>query len=370
MKPLSPSSGRPNVGKSTLFNRIVGRRLALVQDQPGVTRDRHYADAEWQGRPLALVDTGGFVPEQRPGLAAQVRAQAQLAAQQADVLLLVVDGRAGLDRRGPDPGPGAAQDRQAAPPGGEQARHRRERGDRNRRLLPARASPRSSASRPSTPAGWTRSSTRRWRGSPAAAAPPEPTRAPEDEPTRRCASPSSAGPTSGRAPCSTRCCGEERVVASPEPGTTRDPIDIDAGARGPPLRRHRHRRHPPPPGGGGGGGAAQRARRAPQPGAGRGGGPGARCHRAGGGAGRAAGRAGGRAGPGAAGAWSTSGTWCRRTAKTQRRLREDLKWTLDFAVLRAGPLRLRAQRARGGEGARRGRRAAPASSTSGFPPPR
>ncbi|MGZ6134865.1 MAG: GTPase, partial [Myxococcaceae bacterium] len=60
MKPLIAILGRPNVGKSTLFNRLAGRRLALVQDVPGVTRDRHYADAEWQGRPLALVDTGGF----------------------------------------------------------------------------------------------------------------------------------------------------------------------------------------------------------------------------------------------------------------------------------------------------------------------
>jgi len=83
------------VGKSTLFNRLAGRRLALVQDVPGVTRDRHYADAEWQGRPLALVDTGGFVPEQEAGLAAQVRAQAELATAEADVLLLLVDGRAG-----------------------------------------------------------------------------------------------------------------------------------------------------------------------------------------------------------------------------------------------------------------------------------
>ena len=83
------------MGKSTLFNRIAGRRLALVQDVPGVTRDRHYADAEWQGRPLAVVDTGGFVPDQEGGLAAQVRAQAQLAAGEADVVLMVVDGRTG-----------------------------------------------------------------------------------------------------------------------------------------------------------------------------------------------------------------------------------------------------------------------------------
>jgi GTP-binding protein len=83
------------VGKSTLFNRIAGRRLALVQDVPGVTRDRHYADAEWQGRQLAVIDTGGFVPDEDSGLAAQVRAQAELAAREADVVVMVVDGRAG-----------------------------------------------------------------------------------------------------------------------------------------------------------------------------------------------------------------------------------------------------------------------------------
>ncbi len=95
MRPLVAILGRPNVGKSTLFNRIAGRRLALVQDVPGVTRDRHYADAEWQGRQIALVDTGGFVAEEAGGLAAQVRAQAELAAAEADVVLMVVDGRSG-----------------------------------------------------------------------------------------------------------------------------------------------------------------------------------------------------------------------------------------------------------------------------------
>ena len=95
MRPLIAILGRPNVGKSTLFNRIVGRRLALVQDVPGVTRDRHYADAEWRGRALAVVDTGGFVTDEDGGLAAQVRAQAELAAAEADVVLMVVDGRSG-----------------------------------------------------------------------------------------------------------------------------------------------------------------------------------------------------------------------------------------------------------------------------------
>jgi len=88
--------GRPNVGKSTLFNRLVGRRAAIVEDVPGVTRDRNYADIEWDGRALAVVDTGGFEPESRDRLMAQVRQQAQLAVDEAAAVILVVDGREGL----------------------------------------------------------------------------------------------------------------------------------------------------------------------------------------------------------------------------------------------------------------------------------
>ena len=88
--------GRPNVGKSTLFNRIVGGRRAIVEDVPGVTRDRNYADAYWEGRALSIVDTGGFEPDTRDGLMAQVRRQAQLAVDEASAIVLVVDGREGL----------------------------------------------------------------------------------------------------------------------------------------------------------------------------------------------------------------------------------------------------------------------------------
>jgi GTP-binding protein len=88
--------GRPNVGKSTLFNRLVGRRAAIVQDVPGVTRDRNYADLDWDGRALSVVDTGGFEPESRDQLIAQVRQQAQLAVDEAAAVILVVDGREGL----------------------------------------------------------------------------------------------------------------------------------------------------------------------------------------------------------------------------------------------------------------------------------
>ena len=95
-RPLIALVGRPNVGKSTLFNRIAGRRAAIVEDVPGVTRDRNYADVEWKERALSIVDTGGFEPESRDRLIGQVREQAQLAVDEAAAIVLVVDGREGL----------------------------------------------------------------------------------------------------------------------------------------------------------------------------------------------------------------------------------------------------------------------------------
>jgi len=95
-RPVIALVGRPNVGKSTLFNRMAGRRVAIVQNLPGVTRDRNYADFEWDGRRLSVVDTGGFEPESRDRLIAQVRLQAQLAVEEAAAVVLVVDGREGL----------------------------------------------------------------------------------------------------------------------------------------------------------------------------------------------------------------------------------------------------------------------------------
>jgi len=90
--------GRPNVGKSTLFNRLLGFRQALVQDVSGVTRDRHYADCEWEDRHITLIDTGGFVaPNSADLLSRQVRLQAQLAIEECALILFVVDGRGGVN---------------------------------------------------------------------------------------------------------------------------------------------------------------------------------------------------------------------------------------------------------------------------------
>jgi GTP-binding protein len=95
-KPIVAIVGRPNVGKSTFFNRIVGRRISIVDDEPGVTRDRIYADAEWQGRRFTLVDTGGIEMESADLIKRQMRTQAQLAAETADLILFFVDGREGM----------------------------------------------------------------------------------------------------------------------------------------------------------------------------------------------------------------------------------------------------------------------------------
>ena len=95
-KALVAVVGRPNVGKSTFFNRIAGQRIAIVEDTPGVTRDRIYADAQWLGRTFTLIDTGGIDPSSEDVLLAQMRAQARIAIESCDLILFFVDARAGL----------------------------------------------------------------------------------------------------------------------------------------------------------------------------------------------------------------------------------------------------------------------------------
>lgn len=95
-KPLLAIVGRPNVGKSTFFNRLAGRRISIVEDMPGVTRDRVYADAEWCGRSFTMVDTGGIEIHSEDTMWKHIKAQAELAVELADVILLLVDGRIGI----------------------------------------------------------------------------------------------------------------------------------------------------------------------------------------------------------------------------------------------------------------------------------
>jgi GTP-binding protein len=95
-KPVVAIVGRPNVGKSTLFNRIIGRKLAIVEDIPGVTRDRNYAEAEWEGKRFLLVDTGGFEPESEDPMYTKMREQTTLAVEEADTIIFLMDGQQGL----------------------------------------------------------------------------------------------------------------------------------------------------------------------------------------------------------------------------------------------------------------------------------
>ncbi len=95
-KPIVAIVGRPNVGKSTLFNKIVGKRLSIVEDTPGVTRDRVFGDAEWCGKAFSLVDTGGIEPASKDVLLTQMREQAQIAIDSASAIIFVTDLRAGV----------------------------------------------------------------------------------------------------------------------------------------------------------------------------------------------------------------------------------------------------------------------------------
>ncbi len=96
MLPVVALVGRPNVGKSTLFNRLLGKRKAIVEDFPGVTRDRHYAEVTRFGSPFLLIDTGGFEPASEDRLLTQMREQSQLAVEEADIVFFLMDVRDGL----------------------------------------------------------------------------------------------------------------------------------------------------------------------------------------------------------------------------------------------------------------------------------
>ena len=95
-EPIVTIVGRPNVGKSTLFNRLIGRRQAIVDDKPGVTRDRNYAVGEWCGRQFLLVDTGGYLPKAQDRIELAVKEQVEIAIEESDVILFIVDVKTGI----------------------------------------------------------------------------------------------------------------------------------------------------------------------------------------------------------------------------------------------------------------------------------
>lgn len=95
-KPIVAVVGRPNVGKSTFFNKVLGKRVSIVEDSPGVTRDRIYGEAEWRGLPFIMIDTGGIEPDSEDIILSQMREQAEIAIETADVILFLVDGKDGL----------------------------------------------------------------------------------------------------------------------------------------------------------------------------------------------------------------------------------------------------------------------------------
>src|SRR5438445_4597326 len=94
--PLIAIIGRPNVGKSTVFNRLIEQRRSIVTDEPGITRDRIYGTVSWHGRSYEIVDTGGIVPGEETEIPARILEQAQVAIESASLLLLVTDGRTNI----------------------------------------------------------------------------------------------------------------------------------------------------------------------------------------------------------------------------------------------------------------------------------
>ena len=215
--------GRPNVGKSTLFNRLVGKRLALVDDRPGVTRDRREGEASLLGLEFRVIDTAGFEDEDPASLPGRMRQQTEAAVRDADVALFMMDAREGLTPLDEEIGRWLRAEIHARGRGRQQGRRdgRGERGDSKRTVS---GSATRSRSAPSTgkvsPTCFRRS--RRW-SSATSTKPMRRTRAR----ARSSSSPSSAGPTPASRPWSIACSAQERMITGPEAGITRDSISLD-----------------------------------------------------------------------------------------------------------------------------------------------
>ncbi len=213
--PVVAVVGRPNVGKSTLFNRVIGRRLAIVDDRPGVTRDRNFANADWAGRGFSIVDTGGVIEGSDQPLDRAVRTQALLAVDQADVILFVVDGKeglhpldemiAGLLRRSGKPVVLVANKMDNMPR--DESHHELWALGMDEPVPVSALSGKGSGDLLDRVVGLL---------------PPEPVEAPAEDEIRVAVV---GKPNVGKSSLVNRLVGEERVVVSDEAGTTRDPVD-------------------------------------------------------------------------------------------------------------------------------------------------
>lgn len=215
--PVLAVVGRPNVGKSTLVNRIIGRREAVVQDKPGVTRDRVSYEAEWAGRRFKVVDTGGWEQDVL-GLDASVAAQAEYAIETADAVVFVVDSTVGATDTDEAVVKLLRRVRQARRPLRQQGRRTERRGGRQRPVVagPRRALPGLLAARPRH-----RRHAGRGPGGPARRPGPEVRHRPRRP--RRIAL--IGRPNVGKSSLLNKVAGEDRVVVNEQAGTTRDPVD-------------------------------------------------------------------------------------------------------------------------------------------------
>ena len=231
--------GRPNVGKSTLFNRLVGRKLALVDDQPGVTRDRREGEARLGDLAFTVVDTAGLEEGDGVSLAGRMRAQTEAALADCDAILFLIDARAGVTGGRPAFRARRAPRRQAGHPDRQQGR-----GARRARRAPTKPSASASASRsrfrPSTARAWANSMRRCAAVLPATAridADEEDEAAPltlgeeedgsEADPTKPLRIAVLGRPNAGKSTLLNRILGEERLLTGPEPGLTRDSIGLE-----------------------------------------------------------------------------------------------------------------------------------------------
>jgi GTP-binding protein len=220
-QPIVALVGCPNVGKSALFNRLVGERLAIVQDQPGTTRDRLYVDAEWAGREFTLVDTGGLLVAPTDDLSRQVQAQATLAIHESDVVIFVVDVLAGIT-----PGDWDVADvlRRSAKP----VILAVNKADNAERRLAANEFYALGIEPLFAISALHGTGTGDLLDAVVASFPP----APEEEPAERVGIAIVGHPNVGKSSLLNAILGQERVIVSPIPGTTRDAIDTQLVWRG------------------------------------------------------------------------------------------------------------------------------------------